>query len=77
VIAYIDPSGVLHSVDGVLRGSIELAPRGRYGFGYDPIFIVEGTGKALAEFPPEEKNRISHRSHALAKIRPIIVKTIG
>ena len=74
VIAFIDGRGSVQWVDGILDGAIATERRGTFGFGYDPIFIVEGTGKTLAEFQPEEKNRLSHRSRALAKIRPIIIK---
>jgi XTP/dITP diphosphohydrolase len=72
VIAFVDIRGVVQSVDGVLEGEIANELRGENGFGYDPVFIVEGTGKTLAEFPTDEKNKISHRGRALARIRPII-----
>lgn len=76
VIGYIGPDGEMHLVDGVLRGSITTEPRGQHGFGYDPIFLVEGTGRTLAEFSPSEKNLISHRSRALANIRPLVQESI-
>ena len=38
--------------------------RGEAGFGYDPIFLVPGTGKTFGEMPPEEKRRYSHRAAA-------------
>ncbi len=50
------------------HGEIAHAPRGTNGFGYDPYFIVPGLGKTAAELAPEEKNRISHRSQALATL---------
>jgi XTP/dITP diphosphohydrolase len=49
---------------GVLVGSIAREERGRFGFGYDPIFIPEGESRTLAQFPEEEKNEISHRRRA-------------
>ena len=64
-IAYADSSGIR-----VFRGTISgnlVAPRGREGFGYDPIF--EYQGRTLAEFSIEEKSRISHRARALANLR--------
>jgi XTP/dITP diphosphohydrolase len=76
IIAYIDSAGGLHLVDGILEGTIAENPRGEHGFGYDPIFIVSGTDNTLAEFESVEKNKLSHRSRALSKIRPIIVKTL-
>jgi len=72
VIAFVDMKGEIQQVNGALEGEIADKPRGKNGFGYDPVFVVEGTWKTLAEFPTEEKNKISHRGRALAKIRPII-----
>ena len=40
-------------------------PRGSGGFGYDPLFVVEGSSRTAAEFDPAEKNRVSHRVLAL------------
>jgi len=77
VIAFIDKSGTLHSVDGVLDGSIATRSRGKFGFGYDPIFVVAGTDRTLAQFTPQEKNEISHRSRALAKIKPIMIQALS
>ena len=50
------------------HGEIVDTPRGSGGFGYDPLFMVEGTGKTGAEFTPDEKNQISHRAQALAQL---------
>jgi XTP/dITP diphosphohydrolase len=74
VIAYIDNQGALHHVDGILEGRIAEIPRGGNGFGYDPVFIVDETERTLAELETAEKNRISHRSRALSKIRPIVAQ---
>lgn len=66
-VALVTPSGEELVVEGVLEGSIATGRRGTGGFGYDPIFEVDG--RTLAEIPTEEKNRISHRAlalHALA-----------
>jgi XTP/dITP diphosphohydrolase len=51
--------------EGHMKGSIGYAPNGTNGFGYDPIFIPEGSSKSNAELTPDEKNSISHRRHAL------------
>ena len=54
---------------GSIRGYIEFTPRGRGGFGFDPIFFVPELGKCVAELSLAEKNRISHRGRALASFR--------
>lgn len=54
--------------EGVLEGLIALAPRGTNGFGYDPLFIVKGKSKTLAEMTEQEKNTLSHRRIAFEKI---------
>jgi XTP/dITP diphosphohydrolase len=54
--------------EGVLRGVILEERRGSSGFGYDPVFLPDGFTKTLAELSMEEKNRISHRGLAIAKL---------
>ncbi len=70
--AIASPQGKVQVVEGECRGWITNAPRGSYGFGYDPIFLVPEFGKTMAELPPELKNRISHRSRAFEKLRDIL-----
>ena len=53
---------------GSWRGEILRAPRGSGGFGYDPVFLDPGTGRASAELDPEEKNARSHRGIALRRL---------
>jgi XTP/dITP diphosphohydrolase len=65
-IAFADDRGI-KVFTGTVHGSITLSPRGRAGFGYDPIF--EMNGKTLAEIPLEEKSSISHRATALLAFR--------
>ena len=72
VLALVDPSGREQVVEGELYGRITEAPTGCGGFGYDPVFYVPEIGKTLAELTPGEKNRISHRGRALAKVREIL-----
>ena len=50
---------------GICPGEIIPEFRGKNGFGYDPIFLVEGTHQTMAELTDEQKNRISHRAKAL------------
>jgi len=60
VIALADPDA---------RGEIAESPRGEENFGYDPVFIIAGDGRTMAQVPREEKNAISHRGLAAAKLR--------
>ena len=50
--------------------------RGSGGFGYDPLFVVEGTQKTMAELDEAEKNRVSHRGRAFAALRPLLEDVI-
>jgi len=54
--------------EGNWHGEIGLAARGADGFGYDPLFLLPGRGCSSAELPAGEKNRISHRGQALARL---------
>ena len=63
VCAY--PDGSMISAEGECCGEIMTAPRGENGFGYDPVFLVNGMSKTMAELPQEEKNKLSHRGKAL------------
>lgn len=60
--------GRLMQFSGELQGSISDSEAGDGGFGYDPIFIPEGEGRSLAEMKTDEKNSISHRYRATAKL---------
>lgn len=65
-IAFADKTGI-EVFTGTIEGKIIPAPRGSGGFGYDPIFEVDG--QTLAEIPLEKKSAISHRARALAAFR--------
>ena len=69
VTALASPDGRVELFDGEVRGEIALAPRGARGFGYDPLFVIAGDGRTMAELPAQEKHRISHRGLAVAKLR--------
>ena len=73
VISFVTENSEL-TTDGVLEGVITNEPKGLNGFGYDPVFFVEDIGKTLAEISTEKKNKISHRSVALKKMKKIIKK---
>jgi XTP/dITP diphosphohydrolase len=61
-----DPEPII--AEGVWSGEILTALRGDDGFGYDPLFLDDKTGKTVAELPLEIKSRISHRGHAMTKL---------
>jgi XTP/dITP diphosphohydrolase len=66
VVAIADPTGaVLNVSEGKCSGSINFAPRGDGGFGYDPLFVPDGYTQTFAELPESVKNVISHRARAL------------
>ncbi|MDQ0340876.1 XTP/dITP diphosphohydrolase [Caldalkalibacillus uzonensis] len=65
VIAYVDGQGSSLIAKGTCEGEIAFEPAGTNGFGYDSVFYLPRYHKTMAELAPEEKNRISHRSHAL------------
>jgi XTP/dITP diphosphohydrolase len=80
VLALVDPfvrDGEPFVVEGTCEGKIMRVPRGSAGFGYDPLFLVTGTDKTMAELSEEEKNRISHRAKATASLRLTLEKTIA
>lgn len=58
--------------DGVLEGKIAVAPQGKGGFGYDPVFLPLGSVRSLAQYSREEKNQISHRGEATQKLRSFL-----
>ena len=72
VVALAEPGGRVHFAEGACEGRIASAPRGSHGFGYDPVFEIPALGKTMAEVRPEIKNRLSHRSQAVAKMRGIL-----
>ena len=75
-IAVASPAGKIEIVEGICSGKIGFCMRGRYGFGYDPVFIPHGYKKTFAEMAPPFKNRISHRGRALKKARILLKKII-
>jgi XTP/dITP diphosphohydrolase len=76
VIALISPAGELICRSGDCPGQILDHELGRDGFGYDPIFFLPQFGRTMAQLGPEEKDRVSHRGQAVARIRPDLAKLI-
>lgn len=66
------PGEETKTVEGHVEGYIADEPRGEYGFGYDPIFIVKDKDKTMAELTSDEKNKISHRADALKKLAKLL-----
>ena len=62
------PDGSRVEAEGYFYGRIAHGESGENGFGYDPLFYLPEYGCTSAQLSPEEKNRISHRSHALHKL---------
>jgi XTP/dITP diphosphohydrolase len=65
-LAYAEPGGRVHVVEGRCEGTLATDPRGSGGFGYDPAFVPDDRddGRTMAELAPDEKDAISHRGRA-------------
>lgn len=63
-------------VYGRMPGRIVRTPRGRGGFGYDPIFVADGHRRTSAELDPAEKDAISHRGRALRALAPVLAAAL-
>lgn len=61
--------------EGTVEGVISRSPHGEEGFGYDPIFLPEGDHRSFAEMAPCEKDAISHRGRAMAKLAAFFADT--
>jgi XTP/dITP diphosphohydrolase len=79
VLALVTPwDDVARTVAGACSGQILRAPRGSGGFGYDPLFVVEGqNGRTMAELSDQEKNRVSHRACAVRALRPLLLSVLN
>ena len=72
VLAYVTPSGTEQVFSGRVGGAILTSARGEGGFGYDPLFLVDGFERTMAELSLQEKNAISHRGQALQQFREFL-----
>jgi XTP/dITP diphosphohydrolase len=63
------PGGPAVIVEGRIDGVVRFPPRGSLGFGYDPIFVPEGETRSFGEMAPAEKDAVSHRARAFAKLK--------
>jgi len=73
VLAYVTPEGIERTFCGRVGGHILEHARGTGGFGYDPLFLVEGYDQTMAELSMEQKNCISHRAQAFRLFREYLV----
>ncbi len=73
-VAFASPEGLIDTALGKVDGTITENEIGTGGFGYDPIFRADETGKTFGEMSEKEKNKISHRGRAFRKVIPVIVK---
>jgi XTP/dITP diphosphohydrolase len=74
VIAYIE-QGKIQYFEGMIEGKIATEPKGKAGFGYDPVFIPNGYQQSFAELGADEKNKISHRALAVNKFAQFLLNT--
>jgi len=77
VTAFVMPDGRESTAEGILSGAILRQPIGNFGFGYDPIFLPEGSELSLAELDAQKKDLISHRGQSLRAIAPRVAAMLG
>jgi XTP/dITP diphosphohydrolase len=68
------PDGEVQSFEGEVHGRLVFPPRGKNGFGYDPIFVADGMSKTFGEIAPADKHAMSHRAMAFAKFQLAVLK---
>jgi XTP/dITP diphosphohydrolase len=71
------PGNILLETEGAVEGTINHSPVGENGFGYDPIFYIPSLNQTAAQLDHRKKNRISHRGHAIAKLKPLLENLLG
>ena len=75
VITYRDEKETIQ-FEGIINGEIISEGTGNYGFGYDPIFIPDGSQLTFAQMPLDEKNKFSHRARAFTKLKAYLINRI-
>ncbi|WP_240414412.1 XTP/dITP diphosphatase [Paenibacillus periandrae] len=76
-LCLVDATGhIIAQAQGECEGQIISAPRGNHGFGYDPLFYIPEYGLTMAELSSEQKNKISHRGHALQSLKQAIDRSL-
>ena len=72
VVTLYFPGGYTLQAQGSCPGRIAFEPKGTGGFGYDPLFILDGYDRTMAELTSDEKNAVSHRGLALKKLKEML-----
>jgi len=72
VLGLLLGDGTKHKFVGECQGELSTKPRGKHGFGYDPIFVPKNLEKTFAELKPKAKNKLSHRGFAMEKLLDFI-----
>jgi XTP/dITP diphosphohydrolase len=76
-LALAHPRHGVELAEGVCEGEVLPHERGSGGFGYDPLFLVDGTTSTMAELPMEAKNVLSHRAAAVRTLLPVLREHMG
>ena len=71
-LALADRGRIIYETRRTVEGALAASPRGRSGFGYDPIFFYPPYGRTLAEVSPDEKAAVSHRGQAFRALREFL-----
>lgn len=72
-VALADKDGLIGTTEGICQGLIGYEMKGRFGFGYDPLFIIPKYKKTFAQLGPAIKHKMSHRFCALTAAKKIII----
>ena len=76
-LAGASPSRLLALTHGTWSGVIDHVPRGRNGFGYDPIFLVPRLGKTVGQLSIRLKHRLSHRAQAARRMQRVLARLVA
>lgn len=72
-LAVVWPSGDEIVFEGIVRGHLVWPPRGKRGFGFDPVFVADGETETFGEMDPAKKHAMSHRADAFAKLKAALL----
>ena len=77
VLAVCHPDGAGAATRGEVSGRITWQPLGEGGFGYDPLFLLPHLGLTYGQLSTQQKNGLSHRAHAFAALRPLLLPLLS